>query len=54
MLKISWVDGECDDCGDVMKVPEGLTMIANVCKACTMISIHERIAYALELRVGIQ
>jgi hypothetical protein len=53
MIKITWEDGECENCGDVMKVPQALTMIYNECKACKMISIHERIAYALELQVGI-
>ena len=53
MMKITWEDGECEECGDVMKVPMGLTMIHNECKACQMLAKIERIAYALELQVGI-
>ena len=45
-----WQDGECQECGDPMK----FILVPDNCKACQMLAAMKRIAYALELRVGIE
>ena len=53
MMQIPWDDGECSECGDAMRVAPSFSN-HNVCKACEMLGAIQRIAYALELRVGIE
>ena len=53
MMKIPWDDGECSECGDKMLFAPSFSD-HNECKACKMLAAIERIAYALELRVGIE
>jgi len=53
MIQITWDDGECNECGDAMKVVYSFNQ-AWQCKACKMLDAVQRIAYALELKVGIE
>ena len=45
-----WQDGECQECGDPIK----FVLVPDTCKACKMLSAMRRIAYALEVKVGIE
>jgi hypothetical protein len=54
MMDIPWKDGECSECGEPMKVFHMGLGIGNECKQCQLLSKFERIAYALELQVGIE
>jgi hypothetical protein len=49
MIKINWIKGECNECGDLVN-----TIIGHheTCKACKHIAVLERIAYVLEQRLG--
>ena len=51
-MKLSWTQGECDECGDEMKVLDISISSANQCKQCRLLAKFERIAYALDLWVG--
>ncbi len=51
MIKITWIEGECDECGDKMKVPN-TNVGVDICKACQHIKVLERIAYVLESHIG--
>ena len=54
MIEFEWKDGACAECGDVMKVPDISMHIHNECKACQILQKMERIAYALEVKVGLK
>lgn len=51
MIKITWIDGECDECGDKMLV-SSVSIGTEMCKACQHIKVLERIAYCLEQHIG--
>lgn len=53
---IAWTKGECGECGDDMKVFASFTSApgTGTCKQCKLLAKFERIAYALELQVGIE
>jgi len=51
-MKISWTQGECDECGDEMKVVAIGISVANQCKQCRLLEKFERIAYALDMWSG--
>lgn len=54
---IEWTKGECGECGDEMKVLNSYTQRhfgSGTCKQCKLLEKFERIAYALELQVGIE
>ena len=51
MIKIDWMDGECDECGDKMKVVLSMNP-GGTCKACKHIQALERIAHVLEQHIG--
>jgi hypothetical protein len=53
MIQVPWIDGECGECGDAMKVYSTFHPDFT-CKACKMLQAIERIAYALEVKVGIE
>ncbi len=49
MIKVDWIDGECNECGDPVKTVYGHE---ETCKACKHIQALIRIAYVLEQRLG--
>ena len=49
MIKVNWIDGECNECGDPVKTVIGFE---ETCKACKHIKVLERIAYCLEQHIG--
>lgn len=58
---IDWAEGECGECGDTMKILDDSRYISSFtgkltgeCKQCQLLAKFERIAYALELQVGIE
>lgn len=53
MMTLSWKQGECDECGEDMKVLDSYIRSSNQCKQCQLLDKFERIAYALEMQVGI-
>jgi hypothetical protein len=53
-MYVPWKDGECSECGEPMKVLDMGLGIGNACKQCALLAKFERIAYALELQVGIE
>ena len=53
-MKIPWVEGECGECGDKMKVLDVVHYSSEACKQCKLLAKFERIAYALECQVGLE
>ena len=58
---IDWEEGECNECGETMKilnVPHNRSSfdgkLTGECKQCQLLVKFERIAYALEMQVGIE
>ena len=53
MISLNWVQGECGECGDDMKVLDIDIRSSGICKQCQLLAKFERIAYALECQVGL-
>lgn len=51
MIKINWIDGECDECGNKMMV-SSVSIGTELCNACRHIQALEKIAYILENNMG--
>lgn len=51
MIRINWIQGQCDECGETMPVPN-VSIGHEECKACRHIKALEKIAYLLEQRLG--
>ena len=51
LTKLIWEDGECDECGSIMKVTS-IVRCEEVCNQCKLLAQLARFEYLLESNLG--